>query len=460
VHKESIILFPFQEVKKGSKIIIYGAGDVGQAFYWELFYSGYAEVVGWIDKSWENVSHIEKPKMYFSQLHTVEFDYVVIAINSQEVVKTVCDLLQKAGVPKSKIVYKQNNVLHYELINYKKLYENNTTAEIKEVFDKKRPLRLGFIAAGDIARTIAKTVNNRTTGMELYAVAARDGNRARDFAQEHGFEKWYASYEELVMDENVEVVYISTPLSFHYEHTMLALSHGKHVICEKPIAANAKQLEEMIAYAKQKGLFFADGLWISYMPIMKEVEKLRQEELLGEIKGVVLNVTYPNVPNRLLQYDLCGGGWLELGCYLVHMIFTLLGKDIREIKAIGMKTENGVDAQEGVLFAYQDAMAIIYCSIQAVSDKYAYVYGERGYAIIEDANEPVKIRIYNKARKLVKQVELEKGYQFQMLACAEAIQNGFLETSERSHAIMLEQMQILEQVKKKINLCYEADKEE
>lgn len=461
--KESVIIFPFHRVEKGSKIILYGAGDVGQAFYWELMHTGYAEVVGWLDRSWQGMRGLDYPKIQFEDLAELEYEYIVIAINSIEVVSQICDELQKMGISKDKLIYEDNNVLHYPLLNYKKLYESNekqNETQSVEIRENVKKIKIGFIGAGYIAKTIARTIQKRITNIELYAVAAREKDRAEKFAKQYGFQCYYGSYEEMLKDKNVEMVYISTPLNLHYEHTMMALEHGKHVICEKPIAVNSTQLTKMIEKAKEKQVFFADAMWMSYLPIMKEIAQLKNEEMLGDIKGVILGATYPTPPNgRLMKYELCGGGWMDIGCYLANLLIWLLGTDVKTVKAICKKAENGVDLQESILFEYDTATAIVHCGIQSVSDRHGYIYCENGYVEIEDANEPKIIRIYDRNRELLREITRESGFEFQFQAFSNAINSGCLETKERSHEVMLEHLKFMEMVKEKINLKFEADKE-
>ena len=144
-------------------------------------------------------------------------------------------------------------------------------------------MNIAILGAGGIANTMAKTiVGMNDNNISLYAVAARDGERAKKFAKEYGIEKFYGSYEEMVQDEQVDLVYIATPHSHHYEHMKLCLNNGKHVLCEKAFTVNAKQAEEVIALGKEKGLLVAEAIWTRYMPVKTMIRHIDRKSVVRE----------------------------------------------------------------------------------------------------------------------------------------------------------------------------------
>ena len=126
-------------------------------------------------------------------------------------------------------------------------------------------MNIGFIGAGRIPNTLASTMA-RMEDVNLYAVAARDLDRAQTFAAQYGFDKAYGSYAEMLRDPNVELVYIATPHSHHFEHMKLCIAHGKNVLCEKAFTLNAAQAREIAAQARERGVYVAEAIWTRYMP--------------------------------------------------------------------------------------------------------------------------------------------------------------------------------------------------
>lgn len=462
--EKMLIVFPFHLVRKDSRVVIYGAGDVGQAFYWELVKSKYAQIAGWIDRAWEKEKELEYPKTTLQSLADIDYEYIVIAVNSPEVGKQITESLVAFGIPKHKIIYDNTSVLYYEPVNYKLMYENrekkqNTLAKAGRNENSQRKLRMGFLAAGNIANTIAETVLQKCSSLELYAVASRDSKKAEQFKEKWGFQKSYASYEALAKDSDVDIIYISTPVAFHYEHTMMCLSAGKHVICEKPFAVNYAQAKDMIDEAKKRNLFLSDGLWVSYLPLLQDIKQVLQENTIGRISTVIADQFYYSLQNpRLTEYHLCGGFLLEAGFYLINYAKLFLGNAIKNVHAVSKIDENGIDVQDSIVLEYSDAMACLSCGMTATSGRAGYAFGEKGYMQIADANEYKELKVYNNSGELLRNIRRDLGYEYELLACEEAIRSGRIETAERTHQNILEDMQLIDAIRACIGLKYEADK--
>ena len=153
-------------------------------------------------------------------------------------------------------------------------------------------MNIGFIGAGRIANILAATMA-RMEDVTLCAVAARDLERAQAFAAQHGFRKAYGSYEELLRDPEVELVYIDTPHSPHHSHMKLCIEHGKHVLCEKAFTLNAAQAREVAALAKEKGVYVAEAIWTRYMPSRRIINEVLASGIVGSITTLTCNLSYP-----------------------------------------------------------------------------------------------------------------------------------------------------------------------
>lgn len=455
-----LILFPFNRVNKGSRVVIYGAGDVGQTFIHEIQHMSYCEIAGWIDRVWNEADNLKFPQIRISDLADIEYDAVVIAVTNRETAAHIKEMLIGAGVDSAKIIFDENYVMHYPLVNYSAIFKNDAHIKKSSKQDRSLQLKVGFIAPGNISRTMAETFTKRFTGAILYAVASRDENKAKEFAEKYGFAKYYGDYQQLFNDKEIELVYIASPVAYHYEHSMRALRSGKNVLCEKPFAVNSRQTTEMISYAEVNKLFITDGLWNMYLPIVQELKKILNEGVIGTIHSVMANQHYQAINSiRLNDHDLCGGVLLECGSYLLSFVMLVLGKEYKDITAVARLNASGCDIQESVILEYDDAIATINCSTEAISDRKGYIYGEKGYIIVEDANEFRKIVVHDDKGKVIRTIESESGYQYEIDSCIKAISNGELQAGVRSHDDIISLMNLLDSIRNKIKVIYKPDEE-
>ena len=190
-------------------------------------------------------------------------------------------------------------------------------------------MRIGLLGAGGIAGTMAETVAGME-GVRNYAIASRGLEKAEAFARKYHMEKAYGSYEEMLADDNVDLVYIATPHSHHYEWTIAALNAGKNVLCEKAFAANRKQAEEMIALAERKKLLLTEAIWTRYMPSRSMIRKIIDRGDIGEVKTVSSNLGYPiSGIERLIRPELAGG------CLVVENAGLIKPERLKKIVELG-----------------------------------------------------------------------------------------------------------------------------
>ena len=149
-----------------------------------------------------------------------------------------------------------------------------------------------ILGAGWIADVMSKTLAGMREEVHAYAVASRSLEKAQKFAAEHGFEKAYGSYEQMLADPKVDLVYIAVPHSHHYQWTIASLNAGKHVLCEKAFAVNETQAKEMIDLARQKGLLLAEAIWTRYQPARRMIDDLIREGVIGRPEVVTANLDY------------------------------------------------------------------------------------------------------------------------------------------------------------------------
>ncbi len=240
---------------------------------------------------------------------------------------------------------------------------------------------------------------------ELYAVGSRDLQRAKQFANEFGFKKYYGSYEELAADPDVEVVYIASPHSHHYEHTLLCLRNGKNVICEKAFAINTREVEEMINEARKQNLFLMEALWPPFQPFYKKAHEILKSGALGRIVHLHGYFTFipPYDPNdRKFNLALGGGSLLDIGIYPVIDALTFIGVP-DEIKATALFADSGSEDSISVIFKYNDRrMATLYSSFRTSTGISCRILCEKGNMTVSrgrDMNQKVILDLHGMERQ-------------------------------------------------------------
>ncbi|SDY60855.1 Gfo/Idh/MocA family protein [Herbiconiux ginsengi] len=229
-----------------------------------------------------------------------------------------------------------------------------------EIFfpDRGEPaLRWGILAPGWIAGFFAGAVN-RHTGQKLAAVASRTQSRAEAFAAEHGIERAYGSYRELVEDPAIDVVYIAAPQSEHLELGLLVIAAGKQVLIEKPLATNAADARALVAAAAEADVLLMEAMWSRYQPQASVIRTLVSDGILGEIGSVSADhgqAIPVDHDSRLYRRDLGGGALLDLGIYPIQLDSMVLGAPT-SITAVGAMTETGVDAYSTIVLGHGDAV--------------------------------------------------------------------------------------------------------
>lgn len=174
-------------------------------------------------------------------------------------------------------------------------------------------MNIGILGAGKIAGVMADTIN-RMTDVKLYAVGSRSWEKANAFANEFAIDKAYGSYEELVSDDAIDLVYIATPHSHHYEQMKLCIEHGRNVLCEKAFTYNAAQAEEIADLAAKKNVYVAEAIWTRYMPSRQMINEILEFGVIGDVRTMTCNLSYPisNI-ERLTNPELAGGALLDVG---------------------------------------------------------------------------------------------------------------------------------------------------
>ncbi|HCM91905.1 MAG TPA: hypothetical protein DIS78_05000 [Lachnospiraceae bacterium] len=324
-------------------------------------------------------------------------------------------------------------------------------------------MKIGIIGAGNIAGTMATTLQ-QLKGTECYAIASRDVARARAFADKYGFEKAYGSYSDMLSDPYVELVYIATPHSHHYDHIKMSLNHGKHVLCEKAFCANAAQAEEVLYMAEERGLLLAEAMWTRYMPMRGLINKVLKSGIIGNPTSLSANLGYPLITkSRLVRPELAGGALLDLGVYVLNFASMVFGDGIDSIAANCVKLDSGVDAQENIMLTYRDGkMASLYATMLAQTDRRGLINGTNGYIEIENINNYEMVRVFNLERKIVAEYTAPTqitGYEYEVQSVMRAIREGKIECPEMPHAQILRMMQLMDSIRSAWGIEYPFERD-
>lgn len=323
------------------------------------------------------------------------------------------------------------------------------------MFGKKN---IAIMGTGNIAKVMAKTLQ-KMSGVKCYAVASREMHKALAFAREFGIKKAYGSYEELVKDKKIDLVYIATPHSEHYRNMMLCIENGRPVLCEKAFTANAGQAEEVFRFAKERKVFVTEAIWTRYMPMVTTIRGILCSGMIGEPSVLTCNLGYHilNVP-RMMEPALAGGALLDVGVYTLNFAAIVFGIDIVKIDSSCILTPTGVDASNSITITYRDGkMAVLNSTMLGISDRKGIIYGTNGYIIIENINNYESITVYDKNHKMIKTVKAPKqitGYEYEVKSSLDAMEKGALECWEMPHAETIRIMKMMDSLRKEWGVVY------
>lgn len=319
-------------------------------------------------------------------------------------------------------------------------------------------MKIGLMGAGGIAGVMADTVRKMETA-ECYAVASRNLSKAQNFAKTYPCEKTYGSYEELVNDPEVDLVYIATPHSEHCDNAKLCIEHGKAVLCEKAFTANTKQAQEVFELAKKKGVLVTEAIWTRYMPFLNTMKEVLASGIIGRPVLLTANLGYPisQVP-RLQDPKLAGGALLDVGVYTLHFAFMMLGNEVEDISSTCTYTATGVDEQNSITLKFKSgAMAVLNSSMLSVSDRKGIIQGTKGFLCVENINNFESLAVfdedYHKIAEYHRPPQIS-GYEYQVEACRKALEADALECPEIPHEDTLHVMRVMDTLRRQWGVHY------
>jgi predicted dehydrogenase len=322
-------------------------------------------------------------------------------------------------------------------------------------------LRWGILATGGIAHALVKDL--QLIGIPVTAVGSRDLGRARDFAERLGIPNAHGSYEELVADPEVDVIYVATPHPAHAGNALLALDAGKHVLVEKPFTVTEAEAQAVVDRAAERGLIALEAMWTRWLPHMIRVREIIAAGTLGEVRAVIADhdqKASADPAGRMQAPELGGGALLDLGIYPVSFAWDILGAPER-VLAMSDPTPTGVDQNTAILLGYPQAKAVLHTELDARGPNRAVVIGTEARIEIDPVwYTPTSFTVSNAQGEVLERYESTvegRGMQFQALELERLVAEGHGPGDLLPPAETVGIMGTLDEVRRQIGLRYPGE---
>ncbi|TCD55088.1 Gfo/Idh/MocA family oxidoreductase [Alloscardovia theropitheci] len=325
---------------------------------------------------------------------------------------------------------------------------------------------VAILGAGKIARKMAETINlmskdSRWEGqVNLYAVATRDSiERAEQFAREFEIDVAYGSYQEMLDDPDVDMVYIATPHTLHASQAIMCMEAGKHVLVEKPLAINATQAQAVFEKSRETGLTCGEAIWTRYEPSRRIIQDIIDSGIIGEITSMSANLSYPMMAKeRIIKPELAGGALLDVGIYPLNFVSMFMPGGVSRIVSSARLSEQGTDELSQTTLWYDDGkMADITTSYWEVGDRCGMIRGTEGIIRVENANNPEEIRVLNRSYETISNPEIPHqltGFEYEVDEMLTAISQGNVEPVSMPHDETMRMMSLMDKIREQWGLKY------
>lgn len=323
-------------------------------------------------------------------------------------------------------------------------------------------IRWGIMGTGWIAEQFAADLAY-VENAQFVAVGSRTASSAGEFASKYDIPQAYGSYEELVKDPDIDVVYIATPHPLHREHALLCLQAGKAVLCEKPFTINGDELEELVAAAREQKLFLMEAMWTRFLPPIRQVREWLNAGLIGDVRLLKADFGFRsgwNPQGRLLNLELGGGALLDAGIYPVSFASMIFGTEPEKIWSTAHIGETGVDEQFSVILSYESGKtASLNGAIRLGLTNEAYIYGTNGYIHIPSFLNATSASLHVDGEEpvVVTDDRQEKGYSFEAYEVGQCLLEGRLESDVMPLDESLAIMRLLDQIREQWGLKYPSE---
>lgn len=317
----------------------------------------------------------------------------------------------------------------------------------------------GILAPGKMAAKFTNALK-LLDNAELYAVGSRDYRRAELFAAEHGFKKYYGSYEELAADKEVDIIYVASPHSHHYSHVMLCLKYQKAVLCEKAFALNSNEVEEMINESHRQQVFLMEALWTPFQPLYKKAMEVLKSGEAGKVIHLGARFAFQapyNSTDRKFNLHLGGGSLLDIGIYPVIDALIFMGVP-SEITARASFAETGSEDSISIIFSYPDGrMATLYSSFRTTAGIGCDILCENGNILFSrhrDMSQKLSIELNGKERSQYSLLPEGMGYPAEADEVMKCLDLGLIESSVIPHQFSSDLIKTLDRIRQASGIVF------
>lgn len=325
----------------------------------------------------------------------------------------------------------------------------------------KRAFNWAILGTGVVANEMAEALTN--AGKKIYAVGNRTHSKAIEFANKYHINKVYDDFHEMFTDPKVDIIYITTPHNTHIDFLMVALAHGKHVLCEKSITLNSEELERAKALAEEKGVVLAEAMTIYHMPLYKKLRAMVASGVFGEVRMIQLNFgSYKeyDMNNRFFNMSLAGGALLDIGVYAITLARCFMISKPNKIASQVKYAPSGADEQSGILMMNDEGeMAVLALTLHSKQPKRAMISCDKAYIEIMEYPRAAEATITYTAtgeKEVIQLGEGSKALQYEMEDMERAVGG---EQDEMMLPYTTDVMEIMTAIRKEWGMYYEGEKE-
>ncbi len=323
-----------------------------------------------------------------------------------------------------------------------------------------KKINWGIIGTGAIAHTFANALSGIKEA-KLYGVASRNFDKAQAFASEKNVAYAYRNYEEMIADPEIDVIYIGTPHTEHYSHTIACILGKKHVLCEKPISINSEETRTMVQLARKNNVFLMEAMWTKFLPVTACVKEWIDSDRIGKIQFMDINFGFAaerDYNSRLFNPDLGGGALLDLGVYCIQYATYLKEKLPDKIQSTMQFGISGIDELTSITFSFEEGgIALLNASVTTGLGSNAVIIGSKGKIVIDNFYMAQKALIYDEEENLIEtyfEPFITNGYEYEVMEVNRCIMEGELESPRNPLNTTIEMMNLMDSIRKQWNLVY------
>lgn len=322
--------------------------------------------------------------------------------------------------------------------------------------------KFGVIGLGWISNEFCEALSV-VPQTELYAVASRSLKKAEQFKEKHHAVKAYGSYEELYNDPEVDIVYIGTPMSLHFQNMLDIIEAGKHIICEKSFTLNAHEAKIIKDKAHQKELFVMEALWTRFNPTIKTIQEFIRSGEIGEVERIDAEFSIYrdyDESSRIFSNELGGGALLDVGIYPVTFTDLFIGLNPIEIDATAELAPTGVDVDAEVRLNYGNKTAKLIFGVKRQGDNFATIYGTQGRVVVKDfwSTESAEIQLRNGKIRTINIDFIKNGLEYEIMHFVGRLQAGKLDSDIMPIDKTIEVMEFMDKLRKEFGVIYKTEK--